>query len=65
MKSQLNTLWIFFNYKKNINIIWSAWLSGKVLDLRAKGLEFASLHTGHVQNPWSRFESTLPRAIQQ
>jgi hypothetical protein len=29
-------------------ITWSAWLSGKVLDLKARGLGFDSRHNGHV-----------------
>jgi hypothetical protein len=44
---------------------WSAWLSGKVLDPRTRGLGFDSWYTGHVSNPWARFESTLPLATQQ
>jgi hypothetical protein len=40
-------------------------LSGNVLDLRARGLGFDSRHTGHIEIPWARFESTLSLATQQ
>ena len=38
----------FLGQYKKVTQLWGTWLSGKVLDPRARGLGFDSRHTGHV-----------------